>query len=380
VKSLNNGEYQYYILSIGRFSMVSIVVGGHYGDEGKGKVVSYLALEDDPSYIGRAGVGPNAGHTVVHGGRKYGLRMITCGFVNPSSHLLIGAGVLVDIKRLLEEVELTGSKGRVSVDGRCAVIEQEHRDADASANSKKIGTTGSGCGPANAARVNRTARLAKDFPELKEYVADVPQMLNDAIDDGEEVLIEATQGFGLSLYYGNYPYVTSKDTSASTAAADVGIGPTRVDDVYVIYKAYMSRVGEDPFIKYLTDEEVDASPVWSGILKKAQDKGLPGTTNQKIAAYLGEVGTVTGRPRKIGSFDYDLARYSAMVNGATQICVTCLDKLFPECAGARSAKDLSKEARDHVKRIEEAVKVKATLISTGPDVYDVVDLRDGREG
>ena len=105
--------------------MVSIVVGGHYGDEGKGKVVSYLALEDDPAYIGRGGVGPNAGHTVVHDGKKYGLRMITCGFVNPSSHLVIGAGVLVDIKRLFEEIEMTKIRGRISIDRRCAIIEQE---------------------------------------------------------------------------------------------------------------------------------------------------------------------------------------------------------------------------------------------------------------
>jgi len=357
--------------------MTSIVVGGHYGDEGKGKVVSYLALKDDPAVIGRAGVGPNAGHTVVHIGRRYGLRMITCGFVNPTSHLVIGAGVLVDIKTFLTEVEETGVKGRVSVDGRCVVIEDEHRRADTSENSRKIGTTGSGCGPANAARVNRVARLARDFPELADYLADVPAMVNDAIDAGGEVLIEASQGFGLSLYYGNYPYVTSKDTSASSAAADVGVGPTRVDDVYVIYKAYMSRVGEDPYVKYLTDEEIRGSPVWTRILGKADEKGCQGTGNQKIAQYLGEVGTVTGRPRKIGSFDYELARYSARVNGATQICVTCIDKLFPECSGARKKSDLSREALAHVKGIEDKVGVKATLISTGPDVYDIIDIRDG---
>jgi len=356
--------------------MVSIVVGGHYGDEGKGKVVSYLALKDDPTYIGRAGVGPNAGHTVVHDGKKYGLRMISCGFVNPKSHILIGAGVLVDIKRFMEEVQMTGVGGRITIDKRCPIIEQAHKDADKDANSKKIGTTGSGCGPANAARVNRTAKLARDFPELKGYLGDVPTLVNDAIDRKEEVLIEASQGFGLSLYYGNYPYVTSKDTSASTAAADLGVGPTRVDDVYVIYKAYMSRVGEDPFVHYLSDEEIAGSPVFAGLLKKAEEKGLQGTGNQKIAQVLGEVGTVTGRPRKIGSFDYELARYSARVNGATQICITCLDKLFPECAGAREYDKLTNEAKEHVKVIEEKVGVKATIISTGPDVYDVVDLRD----
>ncbi len=357
--------------------MVSIVVGGHYGDEGKGKIVSYLALKDDPKYIARAGVGPNAGHTVYVDGKKYGLRMITCGFSNPKSQLLIGAGVLVDIQRFLEEVAMTNTEGRIKIDGRCAVIEQEHKEADKGANSKKIGTTGSGCGPAQSARVNRVAKQAKEFKELADYVVDVPQILNDAIDAGEDVLIEGTQGFGLSLYYGNYPYVTSKDTSASTAAADCGVGPTNVDDVYVIYKAYMSRVGEDPYIHYLSDEEIAATPAFKKLLEKAEKEGIEGTSNQKIARVLGEVGTVTGRPRKIGSFDFDLARYSAKINGATKICITCLDKLFPENAGVTEYDKLSAPALEHIRRIEDKLGVKAAIISTGPGIYDVVDLRDG---
>ncbi len=356
--------------------MVSIVVGGHYGDEGKGKIISYLALEDDPKVIARAGVGPNAGHTVVHDGKSYGLRMITCGFVNQTAKLLVGAGVLVDVDAFIKEVEMTDTSGRIFLDKRCSIIEEEHRKADVGGNSAKIGTTGSGCGPGNAARVNRIAKLAKDIPELADYIVDVPQIVNDAIDEKREVLIEASQGFGLSLYYGNYPYVTSKDTSASTAAADIGVGPTRVDDVYVIYKAYMSRVGEDPYIHYLNEEEVKESPVWTNILELADEKGCEGdNVNEKIACYLGEVGTVTGRPRKIGTFDFDLARYSSKVNGATKICVTCLDKLFPDCYGARSIDKLSPEAKAHVDKIESEIGVKVGLISTGPADVDVIDLR-----
>lgn len=356
--------------------MVSIVVGGHYGDEGKGKMVAYLAEKDKPQIIGRAGVGPNAGHTIYVDGKKYGLRMITCGFVNPDSELMIGAGVLVDPPRFIEEVEMTGCEDRIYVDKRCAVIEQEHKDTDAE-KGKAIGTTGSGCGPANAARVNRVARQARDFPELQKYITDVPMMVNDAIDAGKEVLIEASQGFGLSLYYGNYPYVTSKDTSASTAAADIGIGPTRVDDVYVIYKAYMSRVGKDPFVKPLSDEEVESSSLWSKILETAKSQGIEGgNDNEIIASYLGEVGTVTGRPRKVADFDMQLAKYSSKINGATQICLTCIDKLFPQAAGATSLDALGDEAREHIERIESGVGVRVSLISTGPDAGHVVDLRE----
>ncbi len=356
--------------------MASVVVGGHYGDEGKGKIVSYLSLKDNPAVIARAGVGPNAGHTVIKDGVKYGLRMITCGFVNEASQLAVGAGVLVDVERFLAEVEQTKTAGRIFVDRRCAVIEEKHKKLDASANSKRLGTTGSGCGPANAARVNRTAKQAKDFPKLSGYLADVPLMVNKAVKEGSEVLVEASQGFGLSLYYGNYPYVTSKDTSAASACADVGLGPTNVSDVYVIFKAYMSRVGEDPYVHYLSDEEVEKDPLWERVLARAEDAGASGeNSNQKIAFYFGEKGTVTGRPRKIGAFDFELARYSSMVNGATQIAITCIDKMFPECAGVRSYDALSSEARQYLTMIEKEVGVPTTIISTGPDVYDVVDLR-----
>ena len=352
------------------------MVGGHYGDEGKGKIISYLALNDKPEIIARAGVGPNAGHSVYKNGKKYGLRMIPCGFVNESSKLAIGAGVLVDIERFRKEVEETQTKGRVFVDRRCGIIEQSHKDLDKGSDSQKIGTTGSGCGPANAARVNRVSRRAADFPEISEYLADVPQMINDVIKSGGNVLIEASQGFGLSLYYGNYPYVTSKDTSASSAAADVGIGPTKVDDVIVVFKAYMSRVGQDPFVHYLTDEEVRKSKVWSRLLTEAEKSSILGSNaNEKIAFYLGEKGTVTGRPRKISDFDFKLARYSTMVNGATMICVTCLDKLFPDAKGARKMSNLGSDAKTHIRNIEKEVGVPVKLISTGPEPEDLIDLR-----
>ena len=360
-----------------KYLMASIVVGGHYGDEGKGKVVSYLALKDNPQVIARAGVGPNAGHTVYHDGVKHGLRMLTCGFVNEASKLAIGAGVVVDPGTFLKEVEETDTKGRIFVDKRCGIIEEEHRKADTTGNAEKIGTTGSGCGPANAARVNRIARQAKEVPELADYLADVPQMVNDSVRAGEEVLIEASQGFGLSLYYGNYPYVTSKDTSAASACADVGLGPTNVSDVYVIFKSYMSRVGEDPFIHYLSDEEMEGNPLWADILERAKQADSPGETdNERIAFYFGEKGTVTGRPRKIGAFDFELARYSSMVNSATQIAVTCIDKMFPECAGVKIEDDLTEDARAYLKNIESELDVPITLISTGPDVYEIIDLRE----
>ncbi|HDH41516.1 MAG TPA: adenylosuccinate synthetase [Candidatus Altiarchaeales archaeon] len=358
--------------------MVTIVVGGHFGDEGKGKIISYLALKDKPDIIARAGVGPNAGHTVFRGGRKYGLRMIPCGFINEDSRLLIGAGVLVDPERFLKEVEITGTRDRIAMDERCAIIEKRHKEEDATNEflKERVGTTGSGCGPANAERAHRTIRLAREIPQLREYLTDVPLEVNSAIDEGKDVLIEASQGFWLSLFYGTYPYVTSKDTSAGMAAVDIGVGPTRIDDVVVIYKSYTTRVGEGPLNTLITEENIRKYPLWQEILSEAKKKGFTGRgVNDILAHYLGERGTVTQRQRRIGSFDFELARYSAMVNGATQIGITCLDKIFPECYRVRDYDDLSERAKEYIGEIERKVGVNATLISTGPEPEDMIDLR-----
>ncbi|VVB54801.1 Adenylosuccinate synthetase [uncultured archaeon] len=356
----------------------TVITGGHYGDEGKGKVVAYLALNDKPDVIARAGIGPNAGHTVYKDGKKFGLRMLPCGFVYDKARLLVGAGVLVNPEVMLREIEVTGVAKRFGVDRRCAIITQTHCELDKTNPhlKGKVGSTGTGCGPAAAERAMRTISLAESVKELSPYLTDVPLELNDALDKNKKVLVEASQGFGLSLYYGIYPYVTSKDTTASQAAADVGIGPTKVKDVIVVYKAYTTRVGEGPFATELTDEKIRKNPMWSGILAKAEKAGFKeGALKERIAFFFSEKGTVTGRPRRMGDFDFELARYSARLNGATQIAVTCLDRLFPESQGATQIADLPKEARSHVDAIAKKVGVPVTLISTGPNSEDLIDLR-----
>ncbi len=225
--------------------VTTIVVGGFFGDEGKGKIVAHIAFTDHPSIIARGGVGPNAGHTVFKDGVKHGVRMIPSGFVYDKARLLIGAGVLVDPNVLDREVALLHAGDRLGVDRRCSIIEQKHIDEDKGTQylAKKIGTTGTGCGPANKERVMRTALQAKDVPALKKYLTDVSQECNDAISRGESVIIEGSQGFGISLFYGTYPFVTSKDTSASALASDVGVGPTRIDEVVVVFKAFPDTGG-----------------------------------------------------------------------------------------------------------------------------------------
>jgi len=329
-----------------------IVVGGFYGDEGKGKIISYISKKDDSSIAVRGGVGPNAGHSIVWEGKTYRLRMLPSAFVNPRTRLLVGPGVLVNPQVFLKEVEEVGARGRCALDPLCAIIEQKHIDQDKGSQhlSGKIGTTGTGTGPCNADRVNRTALLARDLPELKSYLADVPAAVNGALEKGENVLVEGTQGTFLSLFHGSYPFVTSKDVTASSIAADVGLGPTNVDDVVVVFKAYVTRVGSG-FLKGELPPEEAAKRGWA------------------------EYGTVTGRQRRAAPFDFDLARRAVMLNGATQIALTKLDIIHQECRGVTNYRDLPPEAKVFIKRIEDETGVPVNLIGTGPAVEEVVDRR-----
>ena len=333
----------------------TIIVGGFFGDEGKGKIVAHIAHQDRPTIISRGGVGPNAGHTVIVGDKEYGVRMVPSGFVYPDARLMIGTGVLVDPRVFQHEVEMLGVGGRIFIDRRCSIIDEEHISRDKSSDhlAKTIGSTGSGCGPANSDRVLRIARQAKDLPELSEYLIDVPMELNSAIDRGENILLEGTQGFGISLFYGTYPFVTSKDTSASQIAADNGVGPTRIDDVVVVFKAYPTRVGEGPF-----STEMERS----------------------VSDRLGiqEYGTVTHRQRRIGQWDGDMARYSAMINGCTQVAITGIDRVDKDCYGVTEYEKLTNKARDFLKMAEEDIGCPITLISTGPEVSQIIDMREKR--
>ncbi|MEM2960154.1 MAG: adenylosuccinate synthetase [Candidatus Bathyarchaeia archaeon] len=329
----------------------TVVVCGFFGDTGKGKIISYLALKDKISIAARAGVGPNAGHTVIFGEKTYKVRMIPSAFVYEKCRLLIGPGVLVDPNVFLEEIKLVNAQDRAGLDPQCAIIEPKHVEADRAGHlASEIKTTGTGTGPCNADRVLRRAKLARDVPELQRFLVDVPLEVNTAIDSGESVLIEGTQGTFLSLWHGTYPYVTSKDVTASAACSDVGIGPKKVDDVIVVFKSFVTRVGAGPLPGEISWEE-------------AEKKGWA------------EVASVTGRRRRAAPFNFDLAKRAVMLNSATQAAITKIDVMFPECKGARLYSDLSAEAREFIRKIESEIKIPVMLIGTGPEVWDVVDRR-----
>jgi len=260
--------------------------------------------------------------------------------------------VPIETKVLLDEIQETESERRLGVDFQCAMLEERHKtqECDSEHLSKKIGSTKSGVGACNAERALRMVRLARQESQLRPYVEDTVAEIHHALSNGQNVVVEGTQGTFLSLYHGTYPYVTSKDVTASQACADVGIGPTDVDDVLVIFKAYVTRVGEGPLEGQLDREEV-------------------------LRRGWMEHGTVTGRERRAAPFDFKLARRAVELNGGTQIALTKLDVLFPTAKGVRNLSELPRDAREFVSEIEQKTRVPVTLIGTGAAETDIIDSR-----
>jgi adenylosuccinate synthase len=266
--------------------------------------------------------------------------------------LLIGSGVLINPEILFNEIKMFDAFNRTLIDAQSGIIEKAHIEKDTCIMhlKDKIGTTGTGTGPANADRAFRILKVARDIPELTQYVGDVSNDVNDALDKNKSVLVEGTQGTFLSLYHGGYPYVTSKDVTASGICSDVGIGPKKVDDVLVVFKSYVTRVGGGPLKDEITNEDAKARG-WS------------------------EYGSVTGRQRRASPFDPVLAKKAIRLNSATELAITKLDVVFPSSAGKREFSKLSTEARRFIENIEGETGLKVTLIGTGAELTQVIDRR-----
>ncbi len=329
-----------------------VTIGGFYGDEGKGKIIAYLAIKDNYNIAARGGVGPNAGHTFVLDNKEYKVRMLPSAVLNKGTRLLIGSGVLVDPDILLNEINTFNATDRTFIDYQCGIINQNHKIEDKKDNHLKetIGTTGSGTGPANSDRALRKLKLAKDIPEVALFLEDVSNSINYSIDNKESVLLEGTQGTFLSLFHGVYPYVTSKDVTASAICSDVGVGPKKVDEVLIVFKSYVTRVGEGPLANELSANE-------------AKNKNWQ------------EFGSVTGRQRRAAPFDFNLAKKSIQINSATQIALTKLDIIFPECKGIKEYSKLEDKAKKFVENIESETGIPVTIIGTGAEINDTIDRR-----
>ncbi len=331
------------------------MVGALFGDEGKGKIAAYLSYIQSPSYMVRTGA-INAGHTVYHQGREYKLRALPSGLVTfREGRGATAPGALISVEVLKKEVEELGlSRDQVLVDERTGIITEEHvererRDAHLSG---KIGSTLTGVGAAMSDRVMRRLKLAKDFKdELEKFatVIDVPSLLYDAVDSYKVVHVEGTQGFGLSLFHGTYPYVTSRDVTASAVLSEAGLSPSDVTDVVLVTKAFVTRVGAGPLKGELSEEE-------------AKKRGLV------------EYGTVTGRLRRVAPLEenLDLLKRAARANGATKLAVTKVDVLFPKAKGVTSWSDLPKEAKVWLLDLEKEIGVPVCYVGTGPEAMETV--------
>lgn len=330
--------------------MLSVVVGGFFGDEGKGKIAAYLALSDKCKYAVRTG-SVNAGHTVVYMGRTYKLRIIPSGFINQNAELLIAPGALVRLDVLQKEMKELGVEKRTKLDRNVGIIEERHVEQERKDSVlSSIGSTFQGVGAAASDRVLRRLKLARDEAELGEMLVDVSERVNEAIERGENVLVEGTQGTFLSLYHGTYPYVTSRDTTACGVLSEVGIGPKAVDEVILIFKSFVTRVGEGPLEGEMSMEEVEKM----GLIER---------------------GTVTGRMRRAAPFNLNLAKKAVKLNSATQIAITKIDWLFKEAYGAREWSQLPAQAKKWIEDLESELKVPITLIGTGEEVLQTIDRR-----
>mgnify|MGYP001016582750 CR=1 FL=1 len=410
-----------------------VVVGAQWGDEGKGKATDQFGQDVD--YVVKFNGGNNAGHTVVIDGEKFAFHLLPAGVLTPGVTPIIGNGVVVDLEVLFSEIAEIEARGkdasslRISADAH--IIPSYNRVMDRTTErflgARQLGTTGRGIGPTYADKMNRIGIRIQDLfdpsilrqkvssaleqknglltklfnrpaidpdavaDELLSYADRVRPMvidcgleLNNALDAGKTVLFEAGQATMLDIDHGTYPFVTSSNPTAGGACTGTGVGPTRIDSVIGVAKAYTTRVGEGPFPTELTD-----------------------AMGERLRTEGGEFGVTTGRPRRCGWHDAVVTRYAARVNGLTDLVLTKLDVLtgheeIPICVaydvdgeradempltqtgfhhaapiyevmpgwseditGAREFSDLPRAAQDYVERIEELARCRVSAIGVG---------------
>ena len=330
---------------------VTIVIGGQFGSEAKGKVISFLANEFDIAV--RTG-SPNAGHTVFKDGEIYRLQQIPATFVNKKCVLYIGAGALINPDILKKEVEHTNTKDCLFIDPQAGIIEEKHLLQEGEL-VQKIGSTGKGCGVALADRIwRKDFKLAKDV--LKDFqIANVAEILNQGIDEGKNVLVEGTQGFGLSLYHGIYPFVTSRDTNVANFLAEAGISPRLASEIILVIRTYPIRVAGNsgPLPNEITWKEL----------------------SNRIGKEVEEKTTVTKKVRRVAEFDIEIVKKAVFINRPTQIALQFLNYLYPQDENKNSWDFLSQEAKTYIENLEHDLGVPITLIGTGQANEAMIDRR-----
>ncbi|HEY4355694.1 MAG TPA: adenylosuccinate synthase [Acidobacteriaceae bacterium] len=426
----------------------AVILGAQWGDEGKGKIVDVLSEKFD--IVARYAGGHNAGHTVIIHGTKFVLQLIPCGVLRPGCKGVIGNGVVLDPAAFLNEVKKLKDAGlpvdgQLFVSNRAQVILPYHRMIELAAETAPgrttIGTTRRGIGPAYEDKIHRNGlrvvdllnssllrthinnachekntiahalfgtepldpkQMYEDYARLAEqvapFVADTAYLLNNALDQGQNVMFEGAQGALLDIDHGTYPFVTSSSATAGGAVTGTGVGPTRIGTVIGVTKAYVTRVGEGPFPTEIND-----------------------SFGELLRARGNEFGAVTGRPRRTGWLDLPLLRYSNMINSTEWLVVTKMDVMdecdeIPVCTGykidgkvsdvvpadVRGFKSiepiyttlpgwktstegiteydkLPRTAQDYLKFIERESGARIGMISTGPDRVQTITTPEFEE-
>ena len=380
---------------------VSVIVGCQWGDEGKGKIIDIMASR--AQVVVRSSGGNNAGHTVVHGNEVYKLHLIPSGILYKDSLCLIGSGVVVDPKVIIEEIDNLESRNvscdNLRIDARADIIFPWHIAIDklseiakAKKTGTNIGTTGRGIGPCYVDKADRigirlydlihpeilktkiyeTGELKNEIitkiydeepldldaifaeyklygEKLKKYVDDVSVLTYNAIKSGKQVLFEGAQATLLDIDFGTYPYVTSSHPIAGGACVGIGVGPKVIDEVIGVAKAYTTRVGNGPFPTELFDKTGDY----------IRDKG-------------GEFGTTTGRPRRTGWFDAVIMRHAVRINGLTSLAINKFDTL----SGLPKLKVCTKYQLEDGTELEDFPVTLEELAKCSP-IYEEIEGFDG---
>jgi adenylosuccinate synthase len=344
---------------------VDVVVGGQYGSEGKGHITSYLSR--DYSVLVRVG-GPNAGHKVFQSPDPYTHHQLPSGTSrNPAAKLILAPGCVLNAKKLMEEIAKHGVDAeRLSIDPQAMIISP----ADIKGEDglvKKIGSTGQGVGFATARRVRGRGGdviLAKDVSDLRPFIRQTWSLLEEAYRRNQNILVEGTQGAGLSLYHGSYPHVTSRDTSVAGCLAEAGISPSRVRKVVMVIRTYPIRV-ESP--KKATSGPMDLEIDWSIVARRSHIPLAQLQTTEKT--------TTTDRKRRVGEFDWALLRRAAALNGPTDLALTFVDYLNRRNEKARRYEQLDPETKQFIEEVERVGAARVSLISIRFDFRSIIDRR-----
>lgn len=351
--------------------LVDAIVGGQYGSEGKGHVASYLA----PEYqlLVRVG-GPNAGHKVLQeSSQPYTHHLLPSGTLRSSARLLLAPGSVLNVKTLLREIgDCQVEASRLSIDPQAMIIEASDIDKEVTSPVASIGSTMQGVGEATARRIthrshSNTLRLARDVSELRPYVRPAQEILDGAYSRGESILVEGTQGSGLSLFHGDYPYVTSRDTTVAACLSEAGIAPQRLRRTIAVCRTYPIRVqSPEGGSSGRLEQPLDFEEI-------ARRSGL-----KEADLIAAERTSTTNRPRRVGEFEWTLLRKMVNLNSPSDIALTFVDYLDKNNELARRFEQLTTGTIHFIEEIERVAHAPVSLISTGFHGRSIIDRRNWR--